>query len=689
MKQFTATLFKLTVLSLAGVFVLSTTASAASFNKNRIMDDSIFENANSMSAGAIDNFLNSFPNSCISPSKGFAARVPNGYSPNGGYTYGGNGTAGQVIATAAQTYGINPQVLLTTLQKEQSLVSGAAGCSTNRIAKAAGYGCPDSGGSYSYTGLDLYTLNGNTFTVADGICVNSAAKAGFSQQIIRAAWMLKFSEQRSKGNVNWAVIQGNWDNSDDPQSCYSGYMTQGTWARCPSGGTAYYDGFTTIDNQSTYIGTGATAALYRYTPHFSGNSNFFTIFTGWFGSTTTEGFVWQFAGQSAWTNDTKTTPVDTTNLIAGQRVFVQVRATNSGAQTWNRGNIFLGTSAPNDRRSAFYDPSWYGPSRAATLDEATVAPGQTGTFSFWVTASQAGSYKEYFNLLSEGVTWMNELGLHFYFGVRPPTYTWEPAGQAFYTDSTKATPATSMVNSVPGKRYYVKVWAKNTGNQPWRKGIVNIGNQRGSSLYDGTWLSGNRLTTLHESVVNPGDIGSFEFWINTPNRTGVSMDYFNLVADGIAWMNDWGMNFGVTVNPAFTWAPAGQAVYTDSTKSTPKDQAKLVRDGRYYMVIKMRNIGTQTWLRGQVNLAATWPKDRDSVFYDSRWLSRNRPATLTEPTVAPGDIGTFEFWVTATNRPGFYKEYFNPVAEGITWFNDLGLHYPYTVHWDVPAGETQ
>lgn len=265
------------------MFALPGSAHAAT-NYSNLMDDSVFDNTTSMSAGQIDSWLNAnFPNSCISTNHGFQARVPNGYSPSGGFTYGANSSAGNVIYAAASIYGLNPQVVLVTLQKEQSLVTGDAGCSTNRISKATGYGCPDSGGSYSYSGLDLYTLNGTTFTSVSGICVNSAAKAGFSQQVIRTAWLLKFSQQRSLGNTGWAVITGSWDNSDDLQSCYGGAMTQGYRKRCPNDSPTYFDGYTVIDGSNIHIDTGATAALYRYTPHFSGNNNFDNIFVAWFG----------------------------------------------------------------------------------------------------------------------------------------------------------------------------------------------------------------------------------------------------------------------------------------------------------------------------------------------------------------------------------------------------------------------
>ncbi|MEO6513739.1 MAG: hypothetical protein ABIR37_03555 [Candidatus Saccharimonadales bacterium] len=263
-------------------------AHAEAFNQNRIIDDGIFDRTDSMNASQIDSFLNSFPNSCISPNSGFKAIDPTGYSP-GVYQYGGFVTAGQVIYDAGQAYGLNPQVLLTTLQKEQSLVVGGAGYCNNgdqhKYAAAVGYGCPDSPTTFSYSGLNLYQRNGVTVTDTGTTCVNSAAKAGFSQQVIRAAWLFKFGEQRSKGNVGWAVIKGNWNNSDDPQTCYGGPMTQGTYQRCPSGATTYYDGYTTIDGTAVHMDTGGTAALYWYTPHFPGNQHFFDIFTGWFGST--------------------------------------------------------------------------------------------------------------------------------------------------------------------------------------------------------------------------------------------------------------------------------------------------------------------------------------------------------------------------------------------------------------------
>jgi hypothetical protein len=244
---------------------------SAAFNQNLIMDDTVFSDTNSMSAASIDSWLNAnFPSSCISTHNGFYSPDPTGYTPSLGFTYGGNVSAGRVISDSAKAYGLNPQVILATLQKESSVVSGDASYHCAYINTAMGYGCPDSGSCPT----------------------DPATMSGFSKQVIHAAWLMKFGEQRSLGNTGWDVQYTNypqvgdrWDNSDDPPTCYGGPMTQGNLSRGCSQPATFYDGYTTIDNTAVHMDTGATATLYWYTPHFHGNQLFYNNFTAWFGGT--------------------------------------------------------------------------------------------------------------------------------------------------------------------------------------------------------------------------------------------------------------------------------------------------------------------------------------------------------------------------------------------------------------------
>src|SRR5437868_4593606 len=84
--------------ALASLVVLPLGKAHASFNQSNLMSDGMFENSGTMMSGDIDAFLNRYSNSCISPNSGFSAKIPSGYSPSGGFTFGDFGTAGQVIA---------------------------------------------------------------------------------------------------------------------------------------------------------------------------------------------------------------------------------------------------------------------------------------------------------------------------------------------------------------------------------------------------------------------------------------------------------------------------------------------------------------------------------------------------------------------------------------------------------------
>lgn len=160
---------------------------------------------------------------------------------------------------------IGPKVILTTLEKEQSLVTtdggyspylsgyynpacnvsssspyyGHGGCKNNnyKLAWAMGYGVPDTGGKrHQYK--------------------------GFYNQVMYGAWQLRFNYEHSDGTTDWDGT-GGWG--------YSGPVV---------GQTINIDGTNvTIENR-------ATASLYYYTPHLHGNQNFVALYEQWFGSTT-------------------------------------------------------------------------------------------------------------------------------------------------------------------------------------------------------------------------------------------------------------------------------------------------------------------------------------------------------------------------------------------------------------------
>jgi hypothetical protein len=97
----------------------------------------------------------------------------------------------------------------------------------------------------------------------------------------------------------------------------------------------------------------------------------------------------------------------------GKHAWVTVHVTNIGTATWkNSGSnpVRIATTSPRDRGSVFATPSWISWTRAATLDQATVAPNGAGTFTFMIEAPDVGiaDYTEKFNLVSEGNTWFEK-----------------------------------------------------------------------------------------------------------------------------------------------------------------------------------------------------------------------------------------------------------------------------------------
>lgn len=251
---------------LAASIVVSIFAPVSYASNNKIISDSVFINEYAMSEAQINSFINSFPGSCLLPQNYPSNLSPyTFYEPNSYFDHGSRPTTpARIISKMSSYYHINPQVILTTLEKENGLVSGNAigGCAAWHYNSAMGYNCPDTLTLHTYANLGI----SNT-------CVERESNAGFARQVNHAAWQLRFDEERAYGNISWG---------DDGSVYYYGRMTQGWRSRVAGGASTYYDGYTTIDGQAVYLENGSTAALYNYTPHFN---SFERIFTNWFGST--------------------------------------------------------------------------------------------------------------------------------------------------------------------------------------------------------------------------------------------------------------------------------------------------------------------------------------------------------------------------------------------------------------------
>ncbi len=238
---------------------------SSSFNPDRLIDDSDFSNKNAMSGSAsIQKFLEDKGSVLANKSSDFIAKLKEPTNsdlkknlddphPNS------NGrTAAELIWDASQASGLNPQVTLVTLQKEQSLITGRQNASAEQLQRALdialGFGCPDSGGCGElYTGFYFqlfgnYDSEGNRYLGATKSLMKSFSTPGGRGPYYNGR----------PAKVGDTIILGN---------TLGGY--EGVQAE-----------------QRVTIENAATAALYRYTPHvFNGNYNFWRYMSDWFGST--------------------------------------------------------------------------------------------------------------------------------------------------------------------------------------------------------------------------------------------------------------------------------------------------------------------------------------------------------------------------------------------------------------------
>lgn len=226
------------------------------FNAGNIISDEVFFNPATMSEGDIGSFLRGKVASCRSGyvclkdfRQSTANKAADAYCD--GYTGAGNESSARIIYKVAVSCGINPQVLLVLLQKEQSLVTHVWP-SDFRYTIAMGNRCPDT-----------------------AAC--DPRYAGFQNQVYGAARDFKI------------YAEGRY---------YTYYAPGKTWNIRFNPNAACGSSPVTVANK-------ATAGLYYYTPYQPnaaalnagyglgdgcsayGNRNFYQYFVDWFGSTQT------------------------------------------------------------------------------------------------------------------------------------------------------------------------------------------------------------------------------------------------------------------------------------------------------------------------------------------------------------------------------------------------------------------
>ncbi|WP_022881569.1 hypothetical protein [Gryllotalpicola ginsengisoli] len=140
----------LAVLTLVPAGQSASALSGSDFDPGEIISDDVFFDTSTMSAASIQSFLGTRESGCASTTGStpclyyYKQSTPTKAATTRCAQYPGSASesAAAIVYKVAVACGINPQVLLVTLQKEQGLVTSKAPTSY-MYRSAMGYGCPD------------------------------------------------------------------------------------------------------------------------------------------------------------------------------------------------------------------------------------------------------------------------------------------------------------------------------------------------------------------------------------------------------------------------------------------------------------------------------------------------------------------------------------------------------------------
>jgi len=583
----------------------------ADFDPNNIISDGGFVNINAMSTSDIQSFLQAKGSFLKDFSENGRSAAQIIFDASHGYGDASGSINGITIDTGTGT--INPQVILVTLQKEQSLVSRTSS-NDNALRAAMGYGCPDGGG-----------CNSNY--------------AGFTKQVEWASWQLRYNYERASGHGfnDYQVGQ--------TMHIYNTYPN-------PYGGPSEQD--ITFANRST-------ASLYRYTPHaYNGNRNFWYFFNQWF---VLRDYYASYVSQSIYPT-----------MTPGSSTTMEIKFRNTGTETWYpNGNhpVILGLDKSWAASTIWQGSGWISQNRLTVAQEGNVAPGDVGTYRFNISAPSGvsiGNHRFYVRLVAENLTWFENPDTNgaAWWGINIPTPSAQYISQSGYVT---AWPGDTVPMSVTFRNITGTSWSKTS--PPTNLAIDSFGDQNFLSKFqDSTWLSSNRIASLPQDQIANGENATYNFNIKIPSDLGPGSYRFfvRLVQDGYSWFNNPDTNGGawwqITIpRPSAKWI--SQSVY-------PTVQRGQIAN----MLVTFKNTSGVTWRNSgaaSVNLATDHFQDENAFkrFKDSSWIGDYRISGLPVSQVANGDQVTYSFGIKVPEdmSSGTYRFAVRMVAEGFAWFD--------------------
>lgn len=262
----------------------------------------------------------------------------------------------------------------------------------------------------------------------------------------------------------------------------------------------------------------------------------------------------------------------------------------------------------------------------------------------------------------------------------------------------------------------VVFFVDNAGSETWYKEggspnpvrMASIGpRDRGSGFYTAGqgWVNPSRIEL--SATTAPGQRAAFIATFTSPGTPGRYSECFSVIKEGVAWLPEKPLCVTIDVLPPSYRGQVTRTLITSNSDpanfSNPIDGEAFTPGSKRNAKFVVKNTGELPWAvtgPNAVNLGTAAPLDRRSalatigdgtIAASENWNYAWRASSIDgkyDPqigTVTPasqilsGESAVFSFTATGPQNAGLYQERFNLVAEGQTWFPDIGANVSFRV----------
>jgi uncharacterized membrane protein len=230
----------------------------------------------------------------------------------------------------------------------------------------------------------------------------------------------------------------------------------------------------------------------------------------WFGVTLTKSVTVTAAAPYSAQITSNTIPA---SMTAGQSYSVNVTVKNTGSNTW--------TAANNYKLGAVGNSDSFAATRQLLSGADSIAPNQSKTFTFNMTAPAAGTYTTDWRMLREGVAWFGD------------TLTKSVTVTAAAPYNAQITGNTIPASMTAGQTYSVSVTVKNTGSNTW----TAANNYKLGAVGNSDPFAATRQLLSGADSIAPGQSKTFTFSMTAPAAGSYTTDW-RMLREGVVWFGD-------------------------------------------------------------------------------------------------------------------------------------------------------